>query len=255
MSFVICSSQLADALTDCHWLPLMSFVICSSQLADALSELKELKQRNHELEDQFANIRQLEREDQPKDALWDHIWQLEREDQPKTMLWKAEALRSDGVLPDPYPSSSRRIGHSARSLEAAPATAPVLYRPRFVQQEEVTAPVTTADAPVTTADAPVTAADAPVTAADAPVTTADAPVTAADAPVTAADAPVLYRLDLPADDLLYRLPTRRVGLVGGGDGTPKTRHFLNKRSAHASHAILPDRAEIISDRAEITPDR
>ena len=234
MSFVICSSQLADALTDCHWLPLMSFVICSSQLADALSELKELKQRNHELEDQFANIRQLEREDQPKDALWDHIWQLEREDQPKTMLWKAEALRSDGVLPDPYPSSSRRIGHSARSLEAAPATAPVLYRPRFVQQEEVTAPVTTADAPVTTADAPVTAADAPV---------------------TAADAPVLYRLDLPADDLLYRLPTRRVGLVGGGDGTPKTRHFLNKRSAHASHAILPDRAEIISDRAEITPDR
>ena len=227
MSFVICSSQLADALTDCHWLPLMSFVICSSQLADALSELKELKQRNHELEDQFANIRQLEREDQPKDALWDHIWQLEREDQPKTMLWKAEALRSDGVLPDPYPSSSRRIGHSARSLEAAPATAPVLYRPRFVQQEEVTAPVTTADAPVTTADAPV----------------------------TTADAPMLYRLDLPADDLLYRLPTRRVGLVGGGDGTPKTRHFLNKRSAHASHAILPDRAEIISDRAEITPDR
>ena len=249
MSFVICSSQLADALTDCHWLPLMSFVICSSQLADALSELKELKQRNHELEDQFANIRQLEREDQPKDALWDHIWQLEREDQPKTMLWKAEALRSDGVLPDPYPSSSRRIGHSVRSLEAAPATAPatapVLYRPRFVQPAEVTAPVTTADAPVTTADAPVTTADAPVTTTDAPVTTADAPV-------TTADAPILYRLDLPADDLLYRLPTRRVGLVGGGDGTPKTlettRHLLNKRSAHASHAILPDRAEIIPDR-------
>ena len=213
----------------------MSFVICSSQLADALSELKELKQRNHELEDQFAHIRQ-----------------LEREDQPKTMLWKAEALRSDGVLPDPFLSSSRRIGHSVRSLEAAPATAPVtapvLYRPRFVQPAEVIAPVTTADAPVTTADAPVTTADAPVTAADAPVTAADAPVIAADAPVTAADAPVLYRLDLPADDLLYRLPTRRVGLIGGGDGIPKTRHFLNKRSAHASHAILPDRAEIISDR-------
>jgi len=206
----------------------MSFVICSSQLADALSELKELKQRNHELEDQFAHIGQLEREDQPNDALWDHIWQLEGQDQPKTMLLKAEALRPDGVLPDPFPPSSRRIGHSVRSLEGAPATAPALYRPRLVQPAEVIAPVT-----------------------------------AADAPVTAADAPVLYRLDLPADDLLYRLPTRRVGLVGGGDGTPKTRHFLNKRSAHVSHAILPDRAEIISadraeiisDRAEITPDR
>ena len=212
----------------------MSFVICSSQLADALSELKELKQRNHELEDQFAHIGQLEREDQPNDALWDHIWQLEGEDQPKNMLWKAEALRPDGVLPDPFPPSSRRIGHSVRSLEGAPATAPALYRPRLVQPAEVIAPVTNADAPVTAADAPVTAADAPV---------------------TAADAPVLYRLDLPADDLLYRLPTRRVGLVGGGDGTPKTRHFLNKRSAHVSHAILPDRAEIISDRAEFTPDR
>ena len=205
----------------------MSFVICSSQLADALSELKELKQRNHELEDQFAHIGQLEREDQPNDALWDHIWQLEGEDQPKTMLWKAEALRPDGVLPDPFPPSSRRIGHSVRSLEGAPATAPALYRPRLVQPAEVNAPVTAADAPVTTADAPV----------------------------TAADAPVLYRLDLPADDLLYRLPTRRVGLVREGDGTPKTRHFLNKRSAHVSHAILPDRAEIISDRAEFTPDR
>ena len=192
----------------------MSFVMCSSQLADALSELKELKQRNHELEDQFA-----------------HIGQLEGEEQPKTMLWKAEAVRPDGVLPDPFPPSSRRIGHSVRSLEGAPATAPALDRPRLVQPAEV---------------------NAPVTAADAPVTTADAPVTAADAPVTAADAPVLYRLDLPADDLLYRLPTRRVGLVGGGDGTPKTlektRHLLNKRSAHASHAILPDRAEIIPDR-------
>ena len=226
----------------------MSFVICSSQLADALSELKELKQRNHELEDQFAHIGQLEREDQPNDALWDHIWQLEGEEQPKTMLWKAEALRPDGVLPDPFPPSSRRIGHSVRSLEGAPATAPALYRPRLVQPAEVIAPVTNADAPVTNADAPVTAADAPVTAADAPVTTADAPV-------TAADAPVLYRLDLPADDLLYRLPTRRVGLVAGGDGTPKTRHFLNKRSAHVSHAILPDRAEILPDRAEILPDR
>ena len=205
----------------------MSFVICSSQLADALSELKELKQRNHELEDQFAHIGQLEREDQPNDALWDHIWQLEGEDQPKNMLWKAEALRPDGVLPDPFPPSSRRIGHSVRSLEGAPATAPALYRPRLVQPEEVIAPVTAADAPVT----------------------------AADAPVTAADAPVLYRLDLPADDLLYRLPTRRVGLVGGGDGTPKTRHFLNKRSAHVSHAILPDRAEILPDRPEILPDR
>jgi hypothetical protein len=205
----------------------MSFVICSSQLADALSELKELKQRNHELEDQFAHIGQLEREDQPNDALWDHIWQLEGEDQPKNMLWKAEALRPDGVLPDPFPPNSRRIGHSVRSLEGAPATAPALDRPRLVQPAEVNAPVTAADAPVTTADAPV----------------------------TAADAPVLYRLDLPADDLLYRLPTRRVGLVGGGDGTPKTRHFLNKRSAHVSHAILPDRDEIISDRAEFTPDR
>ena len=198
----------------------MSFVICSSQLADALSELKELKQRNHELEDQFAHIGQLEREDQPNDALWDHIWQLEGEDQPKNMLWKAEALRPDGVLPDPFPPSSRRIGHSVRSLEGAPATAPALYRPRLVQPAEVIAPVT-----------------------------------AANAPVTAADAPVLYRLDLPADDLLYRLPTRRVGLVGGGDGTPKTRHFLNKRSAHVSHAILPDRAEILPDRAEIISDR
>ena len=198
----------------------MSFVMCSSQLADALSELKELKQRNHELEDQFAHIGQLKREDQPNDALWDHIWQLEGEDQPKNMLWKAEALRPDGVLPDPFPPSSRRIGHSVRSLEGAPATAPALYRPRLVQPAEV-----------------------------------NAPVTAADAPVTAADAPVLYRLDLPADDLLYRLPTRRVGLVREGDGTPKTRHFLNKRSAHVSHAILPDRDEIISDRAEFTPDR
>mgnify|MGYP000966987124 CR=1 FL=1 len=205
----------------------MSFVICSSQLADALSELKELKQRNHELEDQFAHIGQLEREDQPNDALWDHIWQLEGEEQPKTMLWKAEALRPDGVLPDPFPPSSRRIGHSVRSLEGAPATAPALYRPRLVQPAEVIAPVTNADAPVTNADAPV----------------------------TADDAPVLYRLDLPADDLLYRLPTRRVGLVAGGDGTPKTRHFLNKRSAHVSHAILPDRAEILPDRAEILPDR
>ena len=191
----------------------MSFVMCSSQLADALSELKELKQRNHELEDQFAHIGQLKREDQPNDALWDHIWQLEGEDQPQTMLWKAEALRPDGVLPDPFPPSSRRIGHSVRSLEGAPATAPALYRPRLVQPAEV------------------------------------------NAPVTAADAPVLYRLDLPADDLLYRLPTRRVGLVGGGDGTPKTRHFLNKRSAHVSHAILPDRAEILPDRPEILPDR
>jgi hypothetical protein len=205
----------------------MSFVMCSTQLADALSELKELKQRNHELEDQFAHIGQLEREEQPNDALWDHIGQLEGQDQPKTMLWKAEALRPDGVLPDPFPPSSRRIGHSVRSLEGAPATAPALYRPRLVQPAEVNAPVTAADAPVTTADAPV----------------------------TAADAPVLYRLDLPADDLLYRLPTRRVGLVREGDGTPKTRHFLNKRSAHVSHAILPDRAEIISDRAEFTPDR
>jgi hypothetical protein len=143
------------------------------------------------------------------------------------MLWKAEALRPDGVLPDPFPPSSRRIGHSVRSLEGAPATAPALYRPRLVQPAEVNATVTAADAPVTTADAPV----------------------------TAADAPVLYRLDLPADDLLYRLPTRRVGLVGGGDGTPKTRHFLNKRSAHVSHAILPDRAEILPDRAEIISDR
>ena len=197
----------------------MSFVICSSQLADALSELRELKQRNHELEDQFAQIRQPEG---PKDALWDHIWQLEREDtlwkaEPEDTLWKAEGRRQDGVLPDPFPPNSRRIGHSVRSLEAAPATAPALYSPRLVQPEENIAPVTTADAPVTTADAPI-----------------------------------LYRLDLPADDLLYRLPTRRVGLVGGGDGTPKTlektRHLLNKRSAHASHAILPDRAEIIPDR-------
>ena len=204
----------------------MSFVICSSQLADALSELRELKQRNHELEDQFAQIRQPEG---PKDALWDHIWQLEREDtlwkaEPEDTLWKAEGRRQDGVLPDPFPPNSRRIGHSVRSLEAAPATAPALYSPRLVQPEENIAPVTTADAPVTTADAPV----------------------------TTADAPMLYRLDLPADDLLYRLPTRRVGLVGGGDGTPKTlektRHLLNKRSAHASHAILPDRAEIIPDR-------
>ena len=197
----------------------MSFVICSSQLADALSELRELKQRNHELEDQFAQIRQPEG---PKDALWDHIWQLEREDtlwkaEPEDTLWKAEGRRQDGVLPDPFPPNSRRIGHSVRSLEAAPATAPALYSPRLVQPEENIAPVTTADAPV-----------------------------------TPADAPILYRLDLPADDLLYRLPTRRVGLVGGGDGTPKTlektRHLLNKRSAHASHAILPDRAEIIPDR-------
>ena len=197
----------------------MSFVICSSQLADALSELRELKQRNHELEDQFAQIRQPEG---PKDALWDHIWQLEREDtlwkaEPEDTLWKAEGRRQDGVLSDPFPPKSRRIGHSVRSLEAAPATAPALYSPRLVQPEENIAPVTTADAPVTTADAPI-----------------------------------LYRLDLPADDLLYRLPTRRVGLVGGGDGTPKTlektRHLLNKRSAHASHAILPDRAEIIPDR-------
>ena len=197
----------------------MSFVICSSQLADALSELRELKQRNHELEDQFAQIRQPEG---PKDALWDHIWQLEREDtlwkaEPEDTLWKAEGRRQDGVLPDPFPPNSRRIGHSVRSLEIAPATAPALYSPRLVQPEENIAPVTTADAPVTTADAPI-----------------------------------LYRLDLPADDLLYRLPTRRVGLVGGGDGTPKTlektRHLLNKRSAHASHAILPDRAEIIPDR-------
>ena len=204
----------------------MSFVICSSQLADALSELRELKQRNHELEDQFAQIRQPEG---PKDALWDHIWQLEREDtlwkaEPEDTLWKAEGRRQDGVLPDPFPPNSRRIGHSVRSLEAAPATAPALYSPRLAQPEENIAPVTTADAPVTTVDAPV----------------------------TAADAPILYRLDLPADDLLYRLPTRRVGLVGGGDGTPKTlektRHLLNKRSAHASHAILPDRAEIIPDR-------
>ena len=204
----------------------MSFVICSSQLADALSELRELKQRNHELEDQFAQIRQPEG---PKDALWDHIWQLEREDtlwkaEPEDTLWKAEGRRQDGVLPDPFPPNSRRIGHSVRSLEAAPATAPALYSPRLVQPEENIAPVTTADAPATTADAPV----------------------------TTADAPMLYRLDLPADDLLYRLPTRRVGLVGGGDGTPKTlektRHLLNKRSAHASHAILPDRAEIIPDR-------
>ena len=197
----------------------MSFVICSSQLADALSELRELKQRNHELEDQFAQIRQPEG---PKDALWDHIWQLEREDtlwkaEPEDTLWKAEGRRQDGVLPDPFPPNSRRIGHSVRSLEIAPATAPALYSPRLVQPEENIAPVTTADAPVTTADAPI-----------------------------------LYRLDLPADDLLYRLPTRRVGLVGGGDGTPKTlektRHLLNKRSAHASHAILPDRAESIPDR-------
>ena len=197
----------------------MSFVICSSQLADALSELRELKQRNHELEDQFAQIRQPEG---PKDALWDHIWQLEREDtlwkaEPEDTLWKAEGRRQDGVLSDPFPPNSRRIGHSVRSLEAAPATAPALYSPRLVQPEENIAPVTTVDAPVTTADAPI-----------------------------------LYRLDLPADDLLYRLPTRRVGLVGGGDGTPKTlektRHLLNKRSAHASHAILPDRAEIIPDR-------
>ena len=204
----------------------MSFVICSSQLADALSELRELKQRNHELEDQFAQIRQPEG---PKDALWDLIWQLEREDtlwkaEPEDTLWKAEGRRQDGVLPDPFPPNSRRIGHSVRSLEAAPATAPALYSPRLIQPEENIAPVTTADAPVTTADAPV----------------------------TTADAPMLYRLDLPADDLLYRLPTRRVGLVGGGDGTPKTlektRHLLNKRSAHASHAILPDRAEIIPDR-------
>ena len=225
----------------------MSFVICSSQLADALSELRELKQRNHELEDQFAQIRQPEG---PKDALWDHIWQLEREDtlwkaEPEDTLWKAEGRRQDGVLPDPFPPNSRRIGHSVRSLEAAPATAPALYSPRLVQPEDNIAPVTTADAPVTTTDAPVTTADAPVTTADAPVTTVDAPV-------TTADAPILYRLDLPADDLLYRLPTRRVGLVGGGDGTPKTlektRHLLNKRSAHASHAILPDRAEIIPDR-------
>ena len=204
----------------------MSFVICSSQLADALSELRELKQRNHELEDQFAQIRQPEG---PKDALWDHIWQLEREDtlwkaEPEDTLWKAEGRRQIGVLPDPFPPNSRRIGHSVRSLEAAPATAPALYSPRLVQPEENIAPVTTADAPVTTAAAPG----------------------------TTADAPLLDRLDLPADDLLYRLPTRRVGLVGGGDGTPKTlektRHLLNKRSAHASHAILPDRAEIIPDR-------
>ena len=216
----------------------MSFVICSSQLADALSELRELKQRNHELEDQFAQIRQPEG---PKDALWDHIWQLEREDtlwkaEPEDTLWKAEGRRQDGVLPDPFPPNSRRIGHSVRSLEAAPATAPALYSPRLVQPEEI---------------APATA---PALYSPRLVQPEEniAPVTTADAPVTTADAPILYRLDLPADDLLYRLPTRRVGLVGGGDGTPKTlektRHLLNKRSAHASHAILPDRAEIIPDR-------
>ena len=237
----------------------MSFVICSSQLADAQSELRELKQRNHELEDQFAQIRQPEG---PKDALWDHIWQLEREDtlwkaEPEDTLWKAEGRRQDGVLPDPFPPNSRRIGHSVRSLEIAPATAPALYSPRLVQPEEIapaTAPALYSPRLVQPEEniAPVTTADAPVTTADAPVTTADAPVTTVDAPVTTADAPILYRLDLPADDLLYRLPTRRVGLVGGGDGTPKTlektRHLLNKRSAHASHAILPDRAEIIPDR-------